>query len=225
YSLPMLWLVGFVMVFVCGGLTGVMLALMPFDWQVHDTHFVVAHMHYVLVGGMFFPLMAGLYYWMPHFSGRMPSERLGRWGFWLFFGGFNLTFLVRHWTGLLGMPRRIYTYQSGLGWDIPNLISSLGSFIMAIGVATLLLDLVLHVRFGRRAGRNPWQADTLEWATELPPSPYNFASLPRVEERHPLWSKPELGQSIAAGEHSLPAADHGRRETWGSDPLTGKIRE
>ena len=225
YSLPMLWLVGFLLVFVCGGLTGVMLALVPFDWQVHDTHFVVAHMHYVLVGGMFFPLMAGLYYWMPHFSGRMPSERLGRWGFWLFFGGFNITFLIMHWTGLLGMPRRVYTYETGLGWDLPNLISSVGSFIMAIGVATLLLDFVLHFRFGRRAPQNPWQADTLEWATSLPPSPYNFASLPRIEDRHPLWTRPDLPQSIARGEHSLATADHGRRETWGTDALTGRPSE
>ena len=225
YGLPMLWLVGFLLVFVCGGLTGVMLALVPFDWQVHDTHFVVAHMHYVLVGGMFFPLMAGLYYWLPHFSGRMPSERLGRWGFWLFFAGFNITFLIMHWTGLLGMPRRIYTYESGLGWDMPNLISSVGSFIMAIGVATLLLDFVLHFRFGRRAPQNPWQADTLEWATSTPPCPYNFASLPRIEDRHPLWSDPDLPQSIARGEHSLATADHGRRETWGSDALTGRPSE
>lgn len=225
YSLPMLWLVGFLLVFVCGGLTGVMLALVPFDWQVHDTHFVVAHMHYVLVGGMFFPLMAGLYYWMPHFSGRMPSERLGRWGFWLFFAGFNITFLIMHWTGLLGMPRRVYTYESGLGWDMPNLISSVGSFIMAIGVATLLLDFILHFRFGRRAPQNPWQADTLEWATSTPPCPYNFASLPRIEDRHPLWTRPDLPQSIARGEHSLATADHGRRETWGTDALTGRPSE
>ena len=144
YHVPMLWLVGFLIVFVCGGLTGVMLALVPFDWQVHDTHFVVAHMHYVLVGGMFFPMMAGIYYWLPHFSGRMPSVRLGKWGFWLVFIGFNITFLIMHWTGLMGMPRRIYTYEAGLGWDLPNLISSIGSFIMAIGIATILLDIVIN---------------------------------------------------------------------------------
>ncbi|MED5250774.1 MAG: cbb3-type cytochrome c oxidase subunit I, partial [Pseudomonadota bacterium] len=117
-KLPMLWVMGFLIIFVCGGLTGVMLALVPFNWQVHDTHFVVAHMHYVLVGGMFFPLIAGLYYWLPLFSGRMPSENLGRWGFWLTFLGFNGTFLIMHWTGLLGMPRRIYTYEAGSGWEI-----------------------------------------------------------------------------------------------------------
>ena len=225
YHVPMLWLVGFLVIFVAGGLTGVMLALVPFDWQVHDTHFVVAHMHYVLVGGMFFPLMAGLYYWLPHFSGRMPSVRLGRWGFWLVFVGFNLTFLVMHWTGLLGMPRRIYTYPTGLGWDWPNLISSIGSFVMAIGIATVLLDIVLHFRFGLPAKENPWHADTLEWATNLPPTSYNFASLPEVRGRHPLWDDPGLPQSIAHGEHALAVIDHGRRETWGSDPLTGQVRE
>ncbi|MDX1367077.1 cytochrome c oxidase subunit I [Pseudomonas sp.] len=225
YHVPMLWLVGFLIVFVCGGLTGVMLALVPFDWQVHDTHFVVAHMHYVLVGGMFFPMMAGIYYWLPHFSGRMPSVRLGKWGFWLVFIGFNITFLIMHWTGLMGMPRRIYTYQSGLGWDIPNLISSVGSFIMAIGIATLLLDIILHFRFGQPAKANPWNADTLEWATSLPPSAYNFVSLAEIHSRHPLWDNPELPQSIARGEHALGVIDHGRRETWGTDPLTGKVRE
>ncbi|WP_028241783.1 cytochrome c oxidase subunit I [Stutzerimonas azotifigens] len=225
FHVPMLWLVGFLIVFVAGGLTGVMVALVPFDWQVHDTHFVVAHMHYVLVGGMFFPLMAGLYYWLPHFSGRMPSVRLGRWGFWLVFAGFNITFLVMHWTGLIGMPRRVYTYDTGLGWDIPNLISSIGSFIMAIGVATILLDIVLHFRFGLPATKNPWNADTLEWATSLPPSAYNFVSLPDVSDRHPLWKDPDLPDSIARGEHRLTTIDHGRRETWGTDPLTGKVRE
>ena len=225
YKVPMLWLVGFLIVFVAGGLTGVMLALVPFDWQVHDTHFVVAHMHYVLVGGMVFPLMAGLYYWLPHFSGRMPSAKLGRWGFWLFFIGFNVTFLIMHWTGLIGMPRRVYTYDTGLGWDMPNLVSSIGSFIMAVGVATILLDIVLHFRFGKPAPKNPWQADTLEWATCLPPSAYNFVSLPDVTDRHPLWKDPDLPDSVARGEHALTVIDHGRRETWGSDPLTGKVRE
>ncbi|ALN19293.1 cytochrome c oxidase subunit I [Ectopseudomonas mendocina] len=225
YHVPMLWLVGFLVIFVCGGLTGVMLALVPFDWQVHDTHFVVAHMHYVLVGGMFFPLLAGIYYWLPHFSGRMPSQRLGKWGFWLVFIGFNLTFLIMHWTGLMGMPRRIYTYQSGLGWDLPNLISSVGSFIMAIGIATVLLDIVLHFRFGQKAPNNPWDADTLEWSTHLPPSAYNFVSLPPVRTRHPMWECPDLGERIDKGEFALTVIDHGRRETWGVEPLTGKVRE
>ncbi|MDI9817585.1 MULTISPECIES: cytochrome c oxidase subunit I [unclassified Legionella] len=225
FRIPMLWVFGFLVIFVAGGLTGVMLALVPFNWQVHDTQFVVAHFHYVLIGGMFFPMVAGLYYWLPHFSGRMPSERLASLGFWLTFIGFNITFLIMHLTGLLGMPRRIYTYETGLGWDWPNLISSVGSFIMAAGIAMIILDILLHFRFGRPASTNPWNADTLEWATATPPQPYNFISLPACPTRHPLWDKPNLQQTIAAGEHDLAIASHGRRETWGTDPVTGKIRE
>tara|TARA_R110000824_G_scaffold401712_1_gene613940 strand:+ start:47645 stop:50185 length:2541 start_codon:yes stop_codon:yes gene_type:complete len=224
-KLPMLWILGFLIIFVCGGLTGVMLALVPFNWQVHDTHFVVAHMHYVLVGGMFFPLIAGLYYWLPLFSGRMPSETLGKWGFWLTFIGFNTTFLIMHWTGLLGMPRRVYSYDAGMGWDIFNLISSVGGFIMSAGIAMVLLDFALHFRFGKPAKPNPWNADGLEWANSMPPSAYNFVSLPKIETRHPLWDDPDLPRTIAEGQHSLAVATHGRREMWGTDPLTGKVRE
>ena len=225
YSLPMLWIFGFLFVFVCGGLTGVMLALVPFNWQVHDTHFVVAHLHYVLVGGMLFPLIAGLYYWLPHFSGRMPSERLGRWGFWLSFIGFNTTFFLMHLTGLLGMPRRVYTYESGLGWDWLNLLSSVGGFVMAAGIAMIIVDVVLHFRFGRKAGDNPWNADTLEWATGTPPKMYNFLSLPHIESRQPLWHNPDLIQTIPAGEHRLTQIKHGRRETFGTDAITGRLKE
>lgn len=225
YSLPMLWIFGFLVIFVCGGLTGVMLALVPFNWQVHDTHFVVAHMHYVLVGGMLFPLIAGFYYWLPHFSGRMPSATLGRWGFWLTFIGFNGTFLLMHVTGLMGMPRRVYTYEAGLGWDWLNLLSSVGSFVMAIGVAVIILDILLHFRFGSPAPQNPWNADTLEWATSTPPGAYNFISLPSVHNRHPMWEDPQLVTSIAAGEHGLPTFEHGRREILGTDGITGRIRE
>lgn len=225
FHLPMLWIMGFLVVFVCGGLTGVMLALVPFNWQVHDTHFVVAHMHYVLVGGMLFPLVAGLYYWLPHVSGRMPSDSMGRWGFWLFFIGFNMTFLLMHLTGLLGMPRRIYTYEAGLGWDWLNLLSSVGGFVMAIGVATVMIDIALHFRFGRKANPNPWQADTLEWAIPMPVNTYNFASIPEIRSRHPLWDQPELMESIPAGEHRLSQIHDGRRDTMGSDAITGEARD
>ncbi|MDN7128077.1 cytochrome c oxidase subunit I [Pseudidiomarina terrestris] len=225
YSLPMLWVFGFLFVFVLGGLTGVMLAMVPFNWQVHDTHFVVAHLHYVLVGGMLFPLIGGLYYWLPHFSGRMPSERLGRWGFGLVFVGFNATFFLMHLTGLLGMPRRVDTYETGLGWDWLNMLSSVGSFVIAMGVAIIIIDVLLHFRFGRKAGNNPWNADTLEWTTGTPPTMYNFASLPEINSRHPLWDNPELLQSIPAGEHGLTQIEHGRRETFGTDAITGKLKE
>ena len=222
---PMLWLACFLAIFVAGGLTGVMLAFVPFDWQVHDTHFVVAHFHYVLIGGMLFPLLAGIYHWLPHFSGRMPSPGLAKVGFWLTFVGFNGTFLVMHWTGLLGMPRRVYRYDAGLGWDLPNLLSSVFSFVMAFGVAAVLLDIALHFRWGRKAPPNPWGADTLEWATGTPPRAYNFASLPRITSRHPLWDQPELMKSIAQGEHELARATHGRRETLGSDAVSGRTTE
>jgi cytochrome c oxidase subunit I+III len=225
WSVPMLWIAGFLATFVAGGLTGVMLAFVPFDWQVHDTHFVVAHLHYVLIGGMVFPLVAGVYYWLPLFSGRMPSLRLGQAGFWLTFIGFHGTFLVMHWTGLIGMPRRVFTYDTGLGWDLPNLVSSIFSFVMAFGVAAVLLDWALHFRFGRKAPTNPWQADTLEWASGMPARSYNFASLPALATRHPLWDHPDLPQTIAEGRHALPDARHGRRETLGSDPVSGQPRE
>jgi len=223
FSLPMLWITGFLVVFVCGGLTGVMLALVPFNWQVHDTHFVVAHLHYVLVGGMLFPLVAGFYYWLPHVSGKMPSYRRGRWGFWLFFGGFNLTFLLMHLTGLLGMPRRVYTYESGLGWDWLNLLSSVGGFVMAIGVAVIIVDLLLHFRFGEKASRNPWEADTLEWAMPMPVNAYNFLSMPEVSDRHPLWNQPEVADEIVTGRFGLAGAEHGRREVYLSDAINGRV--
>ncbi|SEA22583.1 cytochrome c oxidase subunit I [Alkalimonas amylolytica] len=222
FRLPMLWISGFLVIFVCGGLTGVMLALVPFNWQVHDTHFVVAHMHYVLVGGMFFPLIAGFYYWLPLVSGRMPSEDIGRWGFWFTFIGFNLTFLLMHLTGLLGMPRRVYTYEAGLGWDGLNLLSSIGGFVMAIGVALVLLDLLLHFWFGRRASANPWQADTLEWALDMPPAQYNFASLATVSSRQPLWDDPELARRIASGQEGLASASSGYRETYGTSAVSAQ---
>ena len=225
WQTPMLWLAGFLFIFVGGGLTGVMLAFVPFDWQVHDTHFVVAHFHYVLVGGMLFPLVAGIYHWLPLFSGRMPSRSLSRWGFWLTFIGFNGTFFVMHWTGLMGMPRRVYTYEAGLGWDLPNLVSSVFGFVMAFGTATVLVDWLLHFRLGAKAPPNPWGADTLEWAAGMPPRSYNFASLPTLATRHPLWDHPDLVTTIPEGRHALPRAAHGRRETLGSDPLTGAPRE
>ena len=225
FDLPMLWIFGFLVVFVCGGFTGVMLALVPFNWQVHDSHFVVAHMHYVLVGGMMFPLIAGFYYWLPHVSGRMASERLGRWGFWLFFIGFNLTFLIMHLTGLLGMPRRIYTYDSGLGWEWFNLISSIGGFVTGIGVALIIMDIALHFRFGKKASRNPWNANSLEWATPMPITTYNFASIPCIDTRTPMWDVPDLPQRIENGEFGLAEPRHDLRETYGSDAVTGELKE
>ncbi len=221
-SVPMLHLFGFLFVFVFGGLTGVMLALVPFNWQVHDTHFVVAHLHYVLVGGFLFPLFAGLYYWLPHVTGRMSSQGLGVAAFWLIFGGFNLTFFGMHFTGLLGMPRRIYTYQSELGWDLLNLLSSLGGFVMTIGLGLLVLDVVMHWRFGRRVKRDPWQAGTLEWAQALPPPLYNFVSLPEVAGRDPLWDDPDVAAKLERGEGRLTRPREGWQETLLVAPMSGR---
>ncbi|PLC50673.1 cytochrome c oxidase subunit I [Pollutimonas subterranea] len=224
FRLPMLYLAGFLVVFVTGGLTGVMLALVPFNWQAHDTHFVVAHLHYVLTGGMVFPLLAAACYWMPHITGRMPAGKTGITAFWLIFVGFNLTFLPMHLTGLLGMPRRIYTYPSDAGWDTLNLLSSLGAFIQAMGFLVFLLDMFLHTRAGRAAPRNPWNAGTLEWATPTPPPSYNFASLPDVQGRDPLWDNPALGAELAGGRHWLAIPAPGQRQTLSVDVLTGNPR-
>lgn len=221
-SLPMLWLFGFLFIFVSGGLTGVMVAVVPFDWQVHDTHFVVAHLHYVLVGGFVFPVIAGLYYWTPQFTGRQSDQGLGKLAFWTVFAGFNLTFFVMHWTGLFGMPRRVYTYAAGLGWEVPNLVSSIGSFILAIGFALILIDMLVQWRFAPHTRRNPWGAGTLEWAMATPVTAYNFASLPDVSARDPLAEDADLPARIAAGGGYLavPTAP-GRRETTAVDAITG----
>ena len=221
-ALPMLWIYGFFFVFVAGGLTGVMVAVVPFDWQVHDTHFVVAHLHHVLIGGFVFPILAGLYYWMPQLTGRRSDLGLGRLAFWLIFVGFNLTFLVMHLTGLLGMPRRVYTYAPGFGWEWPNLVSSFGAFVMAIGFALVMIDVAVQWRFGAHTERNPWRAGTLEWAMATPVPAYNFASLPQVDGREPLYDDPELAPRLAVGKGWLPGRRGERRETLGVDGLSGR---
>ncbi|MGR3467200.1 MAG: cytochrome c oxidase subunit I [Shimia sp.] len=184
--LPMMWVIAFFATFVIGGLTGVMVAVVPFDWQVHDTHFIVAHLHYVLIGGFVFPVLAGLYYWLPLFNGRKRYFKLGEAAFWLVFLGFHVTFLAVHWLGLMGMRRRIHTYDADQGWEVINLVASIGGFVTAIGFALVILDLIVNAIVADRGPRNPWRAGTLEWATMLPPPAYNFASLPRVEDRDPM---------------------------------------
>jgi cytochrome c oxidase subunit I+III len=211
--LPMIYILGFFVTFVMGGLTGVMVAIVPFDWQAHDTHFVVAHLHYVLFGGFVFPILAGLYYWLPLFTGRARFFHLGEIAFVLIFVGFHGTFLAMHWVGLLGQRRRIWTYEPDSGWTTINLISSISGFVMAFGLAIVLLDIVLNFFVAKRERRNPWNAGSLEWAMMMPPPSYNFASLPNVEKRDPLTEDPELAVRIAKGQGYLATPRHGRRET------------
>ncbi len=224
-NVPTLFVAGFFFIFILGGLTGIMVALVPFNWQVHDTHFVVAHLHYVLIGGVVFPLLAAAYYWLPLMSGKMPSETLGKWAFWLIFVGFNLTFLVMHFTGLQGMPRRVYTYADGLGWDWLNLISSIGGFIMSAAIGLVVIDLLLHYFYGRPAPRNPWRAGSLEWLTRLPPQNYNFISIPRLQGRDPLWDRPELIEHSESGAGYLADPASGRRETLGTSIVDAEPEE
>jgi cytochrome c oxidase subunit 1 len=178
--------IGMIAVFTIGGITGIFLATFPVDWQLNDTYFVVAHFHYTIFGGAVFPIFAGIYYWFPKMSGRMLNERAGKLSFWLVFIGFNLTFFVQHALGLSGMPRRIYTYQPDIGWSTYNLLSTVGSFILGLGVLVTSLNVARSLKVGAVAGPDPWKANTLEWFTTSPPPPNNFDVIPRVRSLEPM---------------------------------------
>jgi cytochrome c oxidase subunit I+III len=212
-SLPMLWVFGSVAIFVLGGLTGVMVALAPFDFQAHDSFFVVAHLHYVLIGGAVFPIFAGLYYFYPLLGGHLLSPRLGRLAFWLTFAGFNVAFFPMHLTGLRGMPRRVFTYAADLGLGTLNLISTIGAFVLALGVAVVLWDVIRPKKKQPFARRNPWDAGTLEWVQEMPGAPWGIRSIPEIDSRYPLWDQPNLLRDIDQGRFYLPDAEEGKRET------------
>ena len=218
-NVPSLFLVGGILIFVMGGLTGVMVGMVAFDGQAHDTYFVVAHFHYVLMGGMVFPLLAGFYYWTPMINGRQLSERLGRWVFWLCFTGVHVTFLPMHLTGLMGMPRRVGVYLPGRAWDLPNLVSTIGAFIMAAGVLLFIVDAVRC--YGRHSGaagakaRNVFNGGTLEW---LSAGNYGVRSIPVVSHLEPLWADPQLAADVEAGRYFLPGSATGQRETLITSP-------
>ncbi|HEX4298370.1 MAG TPA: cytochrome c oxidase subunit I [Devosia sp.] len=187
FTTALLYFVGFIVMFVIGGVSGVVTASVPADLQLTDTYFVVAHLHYVLIGINLFGVLGALYFWFPKMTGRFLGERLGRWNFWVTFIGFNVAFLPMHLTGLMGMPRRVYTYPVDPGLDAVNLTSTLGSLLLGVGILLLVINVVLSLRQPRTAPANPWDAPTLEWAMSSPPPPYNFAVIPTIESRHPLW--------------------------------------
>ena len=187
FATPLLFVVGFIVTFVIGGLTGVMLSSVPLDLQLHDTYFVVAHFHYVLIGGAVFPLLGAIHYWFPKMTGRMPSELAGKVSFWMVFLGFQVAFFPMHILGVQGMPRRVYTYPEEMGWGGLNLLASLGAYALAAGLAVYFLNLIVSGRRGQAAGPDPWGGGGLEWATASPPPAYNFGLTPVVEGREPLW--------------------------------------
>jgi len=187
FKVPMLWAIAFLFQFLVAGLTGVMLACAPLDWHLTNSYFTVAHFHYVIVGALFMAVFGAFYYWYPKVVGRLMDEKLGRWHFWLFVIGFHLTFDFMHIPGFLGMPRRIYTYEPGRGWDIWNVIVGIGVLFQGVGTLILVFNLIRSARKGKVAGNDPWDAWTLEWATSSPPPEYNFATLPVVRSRRPLW--------------------------------------
>ncbi len=189
FAPPMLFCLGFLFQFLCAGLTGIMLAAAPFDWQLSDSYFVVAHFHYVLVGGLLFTIFAAIYYWFPKATGRLLDETLGRWHFWLLVIGFNLTFLPQHFAGLAGMPRRIYSYDAGRGFELWNQLSSAGVLFQAAAIAIFLVNVLRSLVRGPAAPADPWDAWTLEWSTTSPPPAYDFETLPVVRSRRPLWDR------------------------------------
>jgi cytochrome c oxidase subunit I len=198
FRTPLLYVVAFVVTFVVGGLSGVMVASVPLDLQFHDSYFVVAHFHYVLIGGAVFPLLGAFTYWFPKITGRMMSDKAGKWSLGLLFAGFNIAFFPMHLVGMMGMPRRVYTYPAGMGWDLLNMISTVGAFIVAAALLLFVLNVLVSVKRGPLAGSDPWQASSLEWATSSPPPVYNFANIPVVSSRTPLWDEP-AGLAVATG--------------------------
>ena len=189
YKVAMLFALGFIGLFLIGGLDGVALAVVPFDYQATDTYFVVSHIHYVLFGGTVFAVFGGFYYWFPKMSGRLLNERLGQWQFWLMLIGMNMTFFSMHILGLLGMPRRIYSYPGNLGWNDLNLFQTVGAFILGVAIMIFFWNLIISLRSGEKAGNDPWDAFTLEWDTSSPPAQYNFATIPTVRSRRPFYDK------------------------------------
>lgn len=218
FNTVFLFLSGFILLFVIGGVSGFMTAAVPVDWQLNSTYFVVAHLHYVLIGINVFPVIGGIYYWFPKVTGRLMNEALGKWSFWVMFIGFNLAFFPMHIVGFEGMPRRIYTYGDRLGWSTPNLIISIGAFVFALGILLFLINFSSSLKRGASAGENPWDAPSLEWSTASPPPVYNFAVIPVVASRYPLWESRLKEKDDQSSIGSGLLLDRGR-ETIGTTML------
>ncbi|RZL29598.1 MAG: cytochrome ubiquinol oxidase subunit I [Sphingomonas sp.] len=216
-----LFFASMIILFVIGGVSGVVTAAAASDWQLTDTYFIVAHLHYTLIGINLFPVIGAVYYWFPKMTGRLLNEHLGKWNFWVMFIGFNVGFFPMHTLGLLGMPRRIYTYPADMGWSGQNLIVSLGSAMFAVGVLLFLVNVAVSLRRGKVAGSNPWGAGTLEWATSSPPPIYNFAVIPVIASRHPLWEEAMNESDERSSIRRGLLLDRGK-ETIGTSPLDGE---
>jgi cytochrome c oxidase subunit 1 len=203
----MLFAIGFITMFIIGGISGVMLGSVPVNWQVHATYFVIAHIHYVLVGGSVFGFFAAFYHWLPKMTGWMMDERLGKLQFWVLLVGFNLAFFPQHFLGMAGMPRRIYTYPAGQGWEILNLVSTIGAYTIGVAVLIFIINFLYSASKAQPAGNNPWDAATLEWATTSPPPDYNFAEIPTVKGMNPLWEAKR--KAVAAGGDGHNGSSYG----------------
>jgi cytochrome c oxidase subunit I+III len=221
-SVPMLYCLGALAIFIVGGLTGVMVAVAPFDFQAHDTYFIVAHLHYVLIGGMLFPVLAGVQYYYPFAIGKTLSRKLGIWSFWLMFLGFNVAFLPMHLTGLLGMPRRVFTYSVEMGWQWLNLLSTVGAFVFAAGFLVFAWDCVRPKGRAPLAPRNVWKAGTLEWAGPVPTPSYGMRAIPTITSRYPLWDDKDFVDKLDSGDGLLADAPEGKRETLVTSVLDAK---
>ena len=221
-SVPMLYTLGALAVFVLGGLTGVMVALAPFDFQAHDTFFIVAHLHYVLIGGAVLPIIAGCYYFFPLINGKKLSDRLGRIAFWLIFFGFNVAFLPMHITGLRGMPRRVFTYPAGMGLDGLNLVSTIGVFVLGAGIVVVAWDIIRPKKKEPYSKRNPWSAGTLEWIQTMPPPAWGVRTIPEIDGRYPLWDQPNFVRDYDQGRFYLPDAEEMKRETLVTSVIDAK---
>jgi cytochrome c oxidase subunit I+III len=224
FKTPLLWIAGFIVLFILGGLSGVMFAAIPFDQQTTDTYFVVAHFHFVIFGAAVFPVLGGLYFWFPKVTGRMYHEGAGKASFWLAFTGTLLTFFPMHIVGLLGMPRRQYTYEPGLGWTGLNVLESIGSYVLGAGLLVLTANLAISYFRGRPAGRDPFDGATLEWATTSPPPPYNFAVIPTVSSPYPMWDEQDRAQDLVNVAEGRKVLDEGH-ETPATTVVDGEWDE